>query len=486
MFSLPIITAVSFASAFLRDILIARALGANHLSDSLWVALLLPAVFESAVGIPLRDSLLAKLVRLAPSKRTALRRIFAPALAAGLATVPLWVFQLAVFRLLAPDFPAALESAGVLAFALGLMFVPVHAAAYAQAAVAGTTTAFPLAHTRSVFLNLGAIVACLLGSVSPVGILGGMLGAAVLHALILQGRLARFAATGTVEATVPGTGAPVSGLLVSFALLALVQQVAVLIERVVAGSLGAGTVTHLSIAYRLATIPVALGVSSFIVPLYAHLERVAPTSSSPEFWRLLRPRMWAMVAFLLPCSAVLWGCGTEVVRWPLVRGEFSGPDAEATGRAIAVYALGLPCAGLAQVLTRALFARRQLVSTVAAAVAALLCYVAAAAIWRRDLDGERLALLMSLLSFVQAFVSWWFLLRAVPAAEWFNRGAVRRSLILFAALAFAAEILRLLPSRHPVLLLSTVAFLFLAYAAALRPLGLAPAELERLCLRFTR
>jgi len=443
---LPVITILSFCTAFLRDVLLAGSLGAGQLSDYLWLALLLPAVFENVGGMPLRDAVIARLSGRGRSSIGAWIVVVPMLAAAGVLVLPLWLASGSVVPLLAPGWSGDVVTVAVPVFVLGLLLLPVHAAYYAQTALASMRNRFAWAHARSVVLNIGAITACLVWPGEVMVVLGSILAAAIGHGVILQ-----FNAGAPVVSTasLPAQRAASTHgltLLAGFAVLAVMQQTCVLLERVLASGLSAGAITCLSVAYRFATIPLAVGVGSLIVPYYVRLE--ASRESAPaEFMQVLWPMAQSSFWVVLPAAAVMWGCGQEITAMLFVRGAFSAADGAQVAAALSMYAWGLPFFCAVLLLGRALFARRLIKVTVASSLIATMCYAAAGYGLRTNLDVPGLAALMSGSALIQATCFFAVLASHLGWRQLVPAGKGEEVVVLLTLVLLLALLLRWWPQR---------------------------------------
>ena len=105
-----------------------------------------------------------------------------------------------------------------------------------------------------------------------------------------------------------------------------------------------GSITMLSFAFRIVTIPLChVGAVGAVPAVLLQLERRGPQ----------RPRrgdpqgLLATLLFLVPATVVLCSFPEAVVAVLLERGEFGAAQTQATASLMVIYALGLPAMGLA-------------------------------------------------------------------------------------------------------------------------------------------
>ena len=409
---LPILTVVSFGTAFLRDVLFAKQLGAGLQSDAVWLALMIPAIFEQVFGGPLRDALIARL-----STRPLLGNqihivVLVPTLIVSVAVLlPLWMLQDTVGNALTPGWSLEARLLGIHIIAIGLLMIPGHTIYYSQWAISASIGRFSLAHSRSIWLNLAAIAACLIYPQDPFAIIWGMVGGTILHAIAMEILLLRNRPKALDKKNVIPPSKSSTGLrhLITFAICAIAPQICVLLERSLASQISQGSITHLSIAFRLSTIMMSITVASFIVPIYANLERMSGADKR-DFWRVIAGHLSWISLLILPSCSIFLALSEEITRFLFLRGEFEEADVLATAAALKSYIFGVPFMCLILIFTRALLALRAALYPVVAAGMMLLSYLVLVYGVELNDSVELLAAAFSFAQFICASVLFGFLL----------------------------------------------------------------------------
>lgn len=181
-----------------------------------------------------------------------------------------------------------------------------------------------------------------------------------------------------------------SGPLIAFTVL---SQAVTLIERWWASRLGPGTLSHLTLAQKVASLPLFLVGGSMVVVLFPRLSAAA--GDARRFASDLAAGARVVVPALLLCTAWLIGAAPTVVTLLYRHGAFSAADADATALLLRCYALGLPPAGAGMLLLKALHARQDVRAPIACTAAALPVYLAGGALLVPRLGAAALGLVLS-------------------------------------------------------------------------------------------
>ncbi len=437
--ALAAITGLSFLLGFGRDVLLAREFGGSHAVDALFVALVVPVFIENIFGVALRDAVVphlqaARRLGEAAYARAVVRlgrRTLALGLLAALALAiapGMWV------RLLAPGWNAEERTLAEGLFGQGALIVVTLVWIYFQSGVMIAENRLLIPAFRPIFFNLGAIAALVLAPGNIAAVLGGMVLGYALQLAWLQSRLGwRGIATAGARFAAP---ADTDGLRFASGFLPLIGasaalQVNVLAERLFASWLEEGSITLLSYAYRLATVPVVLLTLSLLTATYPTLVARHASADSARFVDLVLGALHATLALLAPAAVFLALFGEPLASLFFERGAFSAADARTTGFLVAGYAVGVPALGLALLASRALLARGEASTILRAALASMVVTVTCDAFLFRPLGALGLALAASIGAVAYAWLTWMPLSRVVghrpvvvPILRWATSGAV--------------------------------------------------------------
>jgi putative peptidoglycan lipid II flippase len=168
----------------------------------------------------------------------------------------------------------------------------------------------------------------------------------------------------------------------------------VVAERVFASSLEMGSVTVLSMAFRIATIPVALGVGSFVVAYLVSLKDANTKSQVAMSWHL-RELIDITAWFILPTCLVMSALSTPALELMFMRGRFSFDDVQSLAEALNAYLIGVPFLAVGMIISRALIVTNRGSQLMAIGVITLVFYFATATLMKGDLSRALLGILYS-------------------------------------------------------------------------------------------
>ncbi|SMF84328.1 putative peptidoglycan lipid II flippase [Tistlia consotensis] len=381
-------TLLSRLFGFLRDLVMASALGAGPLADAFMVAFRLPNHLRAVLG---EGAFNAAFV---PTYAAVLEREGQGAAADCRAQILTWVALVnvallvvalgmtgAIVRLLAPGF--ADEPAR---FALTVELTRITFPYLLRLSTVTLLTGVLNAHGRfaagaaaPILLNL-AMTAALLsarhfpdaGHAAAVGVLAG---GVVQLALLL---LAVWRAGLSTRLSWPRASRPVRTFARRFGPAVLGAggvQIAVFADTVIASLLPAGSISYLYYADRLYQLPLAvIGIALGTAILPALARRVAAGDEAGAARELGRGLAVAVVAGV-PCAVVLALLGDWILSVLFARGAFGPADVLASARALAAYSVGLPAAIMLRPIVAALHARGDTATPVKALLVATLVNV---------------------------------------------------------------------------------------------------------------
>ncbi|MCC6887384.1 MAG: murein biosynthesis integral membrane protein MurJ [Hyphomicrobiales bacterium] len=364
-------TLLSRALAFLRDVLIAAALGAGTLADALFVALQIPNLFRrllaegalNAAFVPAwlrqmqeggaraarrfgEDVLGTLAVLLAATSVLCL--LFAPVLIAALAPgfVDERLILASYYLRLAAPYLALVGLAAVMATTLN------------AAGRVGAATAAPVVFNAVMIAAAAGVVALGLSNAPLAGavLAAAMVVAGLAQLLIVAVALWRLSAAPRLPQL--GLGADVRRFyraVLPGVIAALIPQLTLIAGTVVASSSPAA-VSWLTYAYRLYELP--LGIVSVTIAavmtttIAAHVragDRVASATAQARALELA-------LGLALPAAAGLALLAIPIVEALFERGAFVARDTAAVGGALAAIAIGIPGHALEKVLASVSFA----------------------------------------------------------------------------------------------------------------------------------
>ncbi|WP_295462248.1 lipid II flippase MurJ [uncultured Pseudomonas sp.] len=400
------ITVASFLLGFLRDLLIARQFGVSWEADLIFVALILPVFFESFFGLALRDAMIPYLQRIRDRCNNQYEQVgrwlyWRIGLFGLLLSVIGVVASPWLMHALAPGWSDEQVEAGKLVFAVGTLLICVQAILYCQGALLNLDRIFILPMTRTLMLNLGAILAIVILQPSGISLFIGMLLPQVLL-IVIQHRRLGYLGQRSVAAMEKPEGSPFALTFAPVLLAAGAQQGCMLAERFFASLLAEGNITMLSFSYRIVTIPLTLYALSILAMIFPELTRSWNEGSADKYAALMRKALLGTLLFLVPAAVVLFGYAEPVVKVLLERGAFGAEQSAATATLVVAYALGLPWMGLALLWGRALLSQQRARTFLYATLASSLITVALDACLYKPFGAQGLAYSFTTGAFLQA------------------------------------------------------------------------------------
>ena len=382
-------TGISRVLGFVRDILIAAAVGTGPVADAFFVAFRLPNLFRrlfaegafNAAFVPLfarrleQEGRVAAVLFAEQSLAVLLAALLALT-AAAMAGMP-WLMLV-----LAPGFAADPEKYD-LAVQLSRITFPYLLFMALTALLGGVLNAlykFAAAAAAPIVLNvcfIAALVVVLPLTGAPGQVLAwtvAVAGAGQFLLLVAACRRAGITLRLPRPRLTPGVRR-LWALMVPGVLSAGAMQVNLMIGTIIA-SLQAGAVSYLYYADRVYQLPLGLIGIALGVVLLPELSRKIRGGAEAEAMASLNRGLELGMLLTLPAAVALM-----VIPWPIVvvlfeRGAFDRAASEATAWALAAFAAGLPAYVLVKLLQPAFFAREDMVTPLKVALATVATNVA--------------------------------------------------------------------------------------------------------------
>lgn len=349
-----LVVVLSFVLGLGRDLSIAAAFGTAAEADFIFLALLIPAVIENIFGISVRDALI-------PCSDAAQRQSRAMALAVSarvgwpllagslLFALMLMLWPQPFIRLLVPGWERALVVAATPAFQFGALVVVVSVWAYFLSALLHLRGQFVLPLWRSVFMNVGAIFAMWALDASAVMVLACITVSLVVHLFWMQASLGR---EGFLPLRTQRGPKRFRTYFIPLLAATMATQFNVIGERFFASWLEAGTISQLSYAYRIATIPLTIFTLTVLSIVFTRMTQTRGRGDL-EGARLQMSLALSLTFFLMvPMAVFMAFWAEEVVRLLFYRGAFTQTDVIETGAMLRAYSLGTLFLALSLLLSR--------------------------------------------------------------------------------------------------------------------------------------
>lgn len=411
-------TLLSRLAGFVRDILIARFLGAGLVADAFFVALRFPNLFRSlfaegafsAAFVPLFAGQLESDGR--DAARQFARDVFS--MMAFILVVFIALMEIAMPWVMAGLAPGFGETPGKIDLTIELsriafpylLFISLSCL---QSGILNSLGRFAAAAATPIFLNL-SLIAALLVLVPFTQTPGHALAWGVFGAGLIQfGWLAWhcWKVGFPVRLSLPKATPLVKRLLLRALPVAFgssVYQINLLVGTLLASLVAEGAVSYLYYADRITQLPlgvIGIAVSTALLPLLTRQLKSGELTGAR--WSQNRAMEIAML-LTLPAAAALMIIATPVIAALFERGEFTTANTIGTASAIVAYASGLPAYVLVKVLTPSFYAREDTLTPVLVAVVALVTNVILNLILMRLLGHVGIALSTSLASWLNAAI----------------------------------------------------------------------------------
>ncbi|MFF1360593.1 murein biosynthesis integral membrane protein MurJ [Streptomyces sp. NPDC058297] len=178
------------------------------------------------------------------------------------------------------------------------------------------------------------------------------------------------------------------GLIAAVLAFALCKQSQVFIERFLASSLAAGSISHLNYAQKVAQLPMMLSLMLCTVTFPVVAQAVARGDIAAARARIERDLGLAACVVLVGAAAI-FACAPQIIHVLFQRGAFTAADTAATASVMRVYALGLLGHSMVGALVRSYFSSGRPTWYPVGAMAVGMAATAGVGSWTVDLWGVR-------------------------------------------------------------------------------------------------
>jgi len=426
--AIAILTLLSFFLGFIRDASIAAFFGGSWASDILFLALVIPVFLENVLGIALRDSLIPYLqycrAKGYDNFSDEVARFGKIILLTGIVLlVPLVLFPSVWLGLLAPGWEKEIQSQAETAFIVGTLFIPVLMWSYYQTGTLNVKGYLVFPVWRSVFFNIGAIIAIVFWPDNTKNIIIGMLVGQAIHLLWMQWLMSAPDIMDRPKLKVSDS----AGFMTSFMPLLIATsalQINVIAERFFASWLDEGSVSFLSYAYRLTTVPLVLFSFSILTVFYPRLVSKYIENDHTEFNRITLNLFKLCLYLMIPATLFFIYFSVPIIDLFFGRGEFDEDAIKQTSLILSAYSLGLVFLVIGLLGGRILLALGKTKIVMFSSLVTMIITVLLDAVFVSPLGAAGLALAMSIGSVFQAVVLWKVILTSInekpPYATFFR------------------------------------------------------------------
>ncbi|GAB6179375.1 murein biosynthesis integral membrane protein MurJ [Desulfotomaculum defluvii] len=418
-----IINLLSRILGFVREQVIAYMFGATNVTDAYVVAYNIPnAVFAIVIGalatvvVPVFSEYAAKgqreeAWRLFNTVITMVIIIFTLVTIAGIFAAPLLV------KLTAPGLSTETAS---LASRLTVIMLPI-------LVFYGLSTVFQgLLNANQVFgipalsvsvTNLTIIISALtLGGIYGVdGLAAGTVVGFVLAALMQVPKLKKvgFKFHFTLDRHHPGVK-KVLYLVMPVAIGTSLNQIYLIIDRVLASGLAEGSISALNYANRIILMPITFFVLAIGTAFYPTITTLAAQGKREELADTVLRAIRMVILFALPAGVGLMVLATPIIKLLFEHGQFGARATEMTAIALFFYAIGLVGQAANIILTRAFYAQQDTRTPVKLMAVTVVVNLVFSLLLIGPLKHGGLALANSIASLINTIMLTWFLNKRIP------------------------------------------------------------------------
>lgn len=357
-------TGISRIFGFIRDMLIARVLGAGRLSDIFLAAFKLPNLFRDLLGEGALSAIFIPMYADSKKDESFARNVFSWLMVGLLGLVILFeVFMPLVVWFLAPGFeatPGKMEMTVVISRIMFIYVIFVCGAAFLSA-ILNAFSRFMLAAFMPVLLNIMLIVALLFAMFfGAPNILYLMAGTVVLSGIIQFGvlwsriRRRHFGLRLVMPRWTPAMRSLFRRLGVSIVGSGF-YQITIIVGTLVA-SFQSGAVSWLYYADRIVQLPFAMIGLAVGTVLMSSISNALAEKNLRSVYIQQNSSMRKSLMLILPCVAGLVVLAEPIIRFLFEYGAWTPESTHAVARAIQIQALVLPAMLVSQIYSKTLYA----------------------------------------------------------------------------------------------------------------------------------
>ncbi len=389
IFGVGAMTGVSRIFGFVRDMLIARVLGAGRLSDIFLAAFKLPNLFRDLLGEGALSSIFIPMYADSKKDEGFAKNVFSWLALTLLGIALLFeIFMPLVIWILAPGFdadPGKMETTVVISRIMFVYVIFVCAAAFLSA-VLNAFSRFLLAAFMPVLLNIMLIGALLLSSFyAPGTILYIMAGTVVLSGVIqvavLWHRIRRkhFGLRLIIPRWTPGIKSMLKRLSISIVGSGF-YQITIIVGTLVA-SFQSGAVSWLYYSDRIVQLPFAMIGLAVGTVLMSSISNALADKNMRSVYIQQNSSMRRALMLLMPCVAGLFVLAEPIIKYLFEYGAWTAASTHAVAMAIMIQVFVLPAMLVSQIYSKTLYASQDVKTPVKTSMvslgAAAAIYVAA-------------------------------------------------------------------------------------------------------------
>lgn len=379
MLGVGAMTGISRVFGFVRDMLIARVLGAGRLSDIFLAAFKLPNLFRDLLGEGALSAIFIPMFADSKKDKNFANNVFSWLVVVLLGlTIIFEIFMPAFVAILAPGFsadPGKLEMTVVISRIMFWYVIFICSAAFLSA-VLNAFSKFILAAFMPVMLNIMLICALLLAAwFAPTTILYIMAGTVVLSGIIqctiLWGRIR--AGKFGLRLVRPRWNSKIKSMLQRFG-VSLVgsgfYQITIIVGTLVA-SFQSGAVSWLYYADRIIQLPFAIIGLAVGTVLMSSISNALAEKNMRSVYIQQNSSMRRSLMLIIPCMVGLFVLAEPIIRNLFQYGAWTPESTHAVAVAIMIQCLVLPAMLTSQIYSKTLYASQDVKTPVKTSIVSL-------------------------------------------------------------------------------------------------------------------
>ncbi|MBE6456381.1 MAG: murein biosynthesis integral membrane protein MurJ [Alphaproteobacteria bacterium] len=379
IFGVGAMTGISRIFGFVRDMLIARVLGAGRLSDIFLAAFKLPNLFRDLLGEGALSAIFIPMYTDSKKDESFARNVFSWLMVGLLGiTILFEIFMPLIVWVLAPGFdavPGKMEMTVVISRIMFVYVIFVCGAAFLSA-ILNAFSRFLLAAFMPVLLNIMLIGALLIAMAwGTTHVLYLMAGTVVLSGIIqfavLWGRIRRrhFGLRLVVPRWTPRMKSLFKRLGVSIVGSGF-YQITIIVGTLVA-SFQSGAVSWLYYSDRIVQLPFAMIGLAVGTVLMSSISNALAEKNMRSVYIQQNSSMRRSLMLILPCVAGLVVLAEPIIRYLFEYGAWTAESTRAVAHAIMIQALVLPAMLVSQIYSKTLYASQDVKTPVKTSMVSL-------------------------------------------------------------------------------------------------------------------
>ncbi len=379
IFGVGAMTGISRIFGFVRDMLIARVLGAGRLSDIFLAAFKLPNLFRDLLGEGALSAIFIPMFADSKRDRNFANNVFSWLLVVLLGlTIIFEIFMPAFVCILAPGFsadPGKLEMTVVISRIMFWYVIFICAAAFLSA-VLNAFSKFILAAFMPVMLNIMLICALLMSAwfapttvlyiMAATVVLSGILQCAILWGRIRSGnfglRIIRPRWNGQIKSMLQRFGVSIVG--------SGFYQITIIVGTLVA-SFESGAVSWLYYADRIVQLPFAMIGLAVGTVLMSSISNAIADKNMRSVYIQQNSSMRRSLMLIIPCMVGLFVLAEPIIKNLFQYGAWTPESTHAVAVAIMIQCLVLPAMLISQIYSKTLYASQDVKTPVKTSIVSL-------------------------------------------------------------------------------------------------------------------